>query len=118
MSAVNADANGQNSVAVTGKATGENSIGVYGSADVHGLYGEGGANGIFALGKTWCGVAGYSQSTTGGVGVYGENTAGGTGVMGKARPGTPSPALPIARREAMASMAKAPEVSQVSVRHG
>lgn len=83
MSAVNADANGQNSVAVTGKATGENSIGVYGSADVHGLYGEGGANGIFALGKTWCGVAGYSQSTTGGVGVYGENTAGGTGVMGK-----------------------------------
>jgi hypothetical protein len=76
---------GQNSVAITGTATGENSAGVLGKGDTNGIQAEGGANGLFANGKSWCGVVGLSQSTTGGFGVYGENTAGGTGVVGKSK---------------------------------
>jgi hypothetical protein len=83
--AINEKATGQNSVAITGTATGDNSVGVVGKGDTNGIQTEGGANGLFATGKTWCGVVGLSQSTTGGFGVYGENTAGGTGVVGKSK---------------------------------
>ena len=47
--------------------------------DTNGIQAEGGANGLFANGKSWCGVVGLSQSTTGGFGVYGEEYRGGTG---------------------------------------
>lgn len=83
--AINENVAGQNSVAITGTATGENSAGVLGKGDTNGIQAEGGANGLFANGKSWCGVVGLSQSTTGGFGVYGENTAGGTGVVGKSK---------------------------------
>jgi hypothetical protein len=83
--AINEKVAGQNSVAITGTATGENSAGVLGKGDTNGIQAEGGANGLFANGKSWCGVVGLSQSTTGGFGVYGENTAGGTGVVGKSK---------------------------------
>jgi hypothetical protein len=83
MTAVTGDATGKDSVAVTGTATGENSAGVLGKGDTNGVHAEGGANGLFANGKSWCGVVGLSESTTGGFGVYGENTKGGTGVFGK-----------------------------------
>lgn len=83
--AINEKVAGQNSVAITGTATGENSAGVLGKGDTNGIQAEGGANGLFANGKGWCGVVGLSQSTTGGFGVYGENTAGGTGVVGKSK---------------------------------
>ena len=82
MSALKGDVTGDNSIAVTGTATGKNSIGVSGKGDTNGLQTEGGANGVYATGKGWCGVIGLSQSTSGGFGVYGENTAGGTGVAG------------------------------------
>jgi hypothetical protein len=83
--AISENVAGQNSVAITGTATGENSAGVLGKGDTNGIQAEGGANGLFANGKSWCGVVGLSQSTTGGFGVYGENTAGGTGVVGKSK---------------------------------
>jgi hypothetical protein len=85
MSVLTGDANGENSVAITGTATGGNSVGVLGRGDTNGLQADGGANGLFANGRSWCGVVGLSQSTTGGFGVYGENTAGGTGVVGKSK---------------------------------
>jgi len=83
--AINEKAAGTNSVAITGTATGNNSTGVVGKGDTNGAQVEGGANGVIATGKGWCGVVGISESTTGGFGVYGENTAGGTGVVGKSK---------------------------------
>ncbi len=80
--AINETAAGQNSIAITGSATGGESIGVFGKGDTNGMQAEGGANGVFAKGKGWCGVVGISESTSGGFGVYGANTAGGTGVVG------------------------------------
>jgi len=85
MNAIVGDVTGKDSVAVTGKAKGENSVGILGRGDTNGVQTEGGANGVIATGKTWCGVVGLSESTTGGFGVYGENTAGGTGVVGKSK---------------------------------
>jgi len=85
MGALSGDASGKDSVAVTGTANGENSAGVLGKGDTNGVQAEGGANGLLAKGKSWCGVVGISESTTGGFGVYGENTAGGTGVVGKSK---------------------------------
>jgi len=83
--AINEKAAGTNSVAITGTATGNNSTGVIGKGDTNGAQVEGGANGVIATGKGWCGVVGISESTTGGFGVYGENIAGGTGVVGKSK---------------------------------
>jgi len=83
--AINEKAAGTNSVAITGTAAGNNSTGVVGKGDTNGAQVEGGANGVIATGKGWCGVVGISESTTGGFGVYGENTAGGTGVVGKSK---------------------------------
>jgi len=80
--AINQRAAGKNSIAITGTATGDNSVGVFAKADTNGVQAEGGANGVIATGKGWCGVVGISESTSGGFGVYGENTAGGTGVVG------------------------------------
>ncbi len=60
-------------------------IGVYAESQVNGLQAEGGANGVYAKGKSWCGVIGISESTTGGFGVYGANTTGGTGVVGESK---------------------------------
>jgi hypothetical protein len=85
MTAIVGTVAGKNSIAVTGTATGENSVGVMGKGDTNGIQTVGGANGVFATGKSWCGVVGISESTTGGFGVYGENTAGGTGVVGKSK---------------------------------
>ena len=82
MTAIVADATGKNSIAVTGTAKGESSVGVLSSGDTNGVQTEGGATGVFARGKTWHGVVGLSDSTTGGFGIYGENTTGGTGVVG------------------------------------
>ncbi len=59
--------------------------GVYADSQVNGVQAEGGANGVFAKGKSWCGVIGISESTSGGFGVYGANTAGGTGVVGESK---------------------------------
>jgi hypothetical protein len=83
MSAVKGDASGKDCVAVAGVATGENSAGLFGKADTNGIRAEGGANGVYAQGKDWCGVVGISSSKSGGSGVYGENTGGGTGIVGK-----------------------------------
>ncbi len=82
MTALIGEVTGDNSIAVTGTATGNNSVGVLGKGDTNGVQTEGGANGVFATGKGWCGVVGLSESTSGGFGVYGENTAGGTGIAG------------------------------------
>jgi hypothetical protein len=82
MSAIIGSVTGTNSIAVTGTAAGDNSVGVSGQADTNGVVAEGGANGLFAKGKGWCGVIGISESTSGGYGVFGENTSGGTGVAG------------------------------------
>jgi hypothetical protein len=60
--------------------------GVYAESQAtNGLQAEGGANGVLAKGKGWCGVVGISESTSGGFGVYGANTAGGTGVVGESK---------------------------------
>jgi hypothetical protein len=80
--AISESATGPNSIAVKGTAKGENSVGVSGNADTNGVQAEGGANGVFAKGKGWCGVIGISDSTSGGFGVFGSNSAGGTGVAG------------------------------------
>jgi len=45
-----------------------------------GVFGQSDAAGVWGLSKTWHGVAGFSESTTGGFGVYGE--AVGSGVVG------------------------------------
>jgi hypothetical protein len=82
MTALKGEVTGENSIAVAGTATGNNSVGVFGKGDTNGVQTEGGANGVFAKGKGWCGIIGLSESTSGGFGVYGENTAGGTGVAG------------------------------------
>lgn len=74
MARITGDESGQDAIAVVGNATGQNSLAVLGQGDAVGVRGEG---------KTWHGVAGLSQSTTGGHGVYGKNTAGGTGVVGE-----------------------------------
>jgi hypothetical protein len=76
MTAVRGDVTGEDSVAVTGTATGGSSLGVFGTGDAVGVRGDG---------KTWHGVAGFSESTTGGYGVYGEGLAGGPGVVGKSK---------------------------------
>ena len=72
-------------IAIRGKATGDNSVGVFGDGDNNGVQAEGGAVGVVAKGKSWYGVVGISESTTGGFGVYGTNTAGGTGVVGESK---------------------------------
>lgn len=74
--AINETANGSKAIAITGISRGEETVGVQGIGDAVGVRGDG---------KTWHGVAGISQSTTGGVGVYGTNTAGGTGVVGESK---------------------------------
>ena len=48
-----------------------------------GVHGVSWAAGVLGESRTWHGVAGLSQSTTGGFGVYGKNTAGGAGVVGE-----------------------------------
>jgi hypothetical protein len=73
--AINETVNGPNSIAITGTATGGSTHGVLGRGDV----------GVRGDGKTWHGVAGISESTTGGFGVYGVNIAGGTGVVGESK---------------------------------
>ena len=60
--------------------------GVYADSQVNGVQAEGGANGVFAKGKSWCGVVGISESTTGGAGVVGEGVGpGAVGIYGKGR---------------------------------
>jgi len=76
MAPLNGEVTDESGIAVTGTATGVGSIGVIG---------KGGAVGIRGDGKTWHGVAGFSESTTGGFGVYGEGLAGGPGVVGKSK---------------------------------
>jgi hypothetical protein len=52
--------------------------GVYAESQAtNGLQAEGGANGVVAKGKSWCGVVGISESTTGGAGVYGKGRVAG-----------------------------------------
>ena len=82
MTAVKGEMNGENTLAMTETSMRGNSVGLSGKGDVTGVEAEGGANGVLATGKGWCGVVGISESTSGGFGVYGENIAGGTGVVG------------------------------------
>lgn len=79
--AINETATGKDSVAITGTATGESSLGVLGKGELWGLRGDGPV-GVRGDGKTWHGVEGISESTSGGFGVFGANSAGGTGVVG------------------------------------
>ena len=72
MTAIKGEVTGEKSIAVTATATGDGSVGVYGQGDAVGVRGDG---------KTWHGVTGISESTTGGAGVMGQGTA--TGVIGK-----------------------------------
>lgn len=72
MTALKGEVTGENSIAVTATATGGGSVGIYGQGDAVGVRGDG---------KTWHGVTGISESTTGGAGVMGQGTA--TGVIGK-----------------------------------
>ena len=81
MTALKGDATGKDSIAVTGTAAGENSVGILGQGDLWGVHALG-TVGLRGEGKTWNGVEGVSQSTTGGFGVFGTNTSGGTGVAG------------------------------------
>ena len=81
MTAVSGTVNGKDSVAVTGTATGESSLGVLGKGGLWGVRGDGPV-GVRGDGKTWNGVEGFSESTSGGFGVFGTNTAGGAGVGG------------------------------------
>src|SRR5262245_63019387 len=82
--AINESVAGENSVAITGTATGKSSLGVLGQGELWGVRAEG-AVGVRGEGKTWNGVEGISQSTSGGFGVFGVNTAGGTGVAGESK---------------------------------
>jgi hypothetical protein len=74
---------------VTGSTPDPITPGVYGentndtNAAGPGVRGVSKAVGVVGESKTWHGIAGLSQSTTGGFGVYGKNTAGGTGVVGE-----------------------------------
>jgi hypothetical protein len=71
---INESVAGDNSVAITGTSSGSKSIGVkgIGNGDATGVKGEGDSTGVWGHGKTWMGVYGFSQSTTGGAGVMGE----------------------------------------------
>jgi hypothetical protein len=72
--AITENVTGNNAIAITGSAkNGANTVGVRGIGDAVGVRGEG---------KTWHGVAGLSESTTGGNGVFGANPSG-TGVRGE-----------------------------------
>jgi len=82
MSAVKGQVNGETAMFATETSPRGNNVGLFGKGDVNGVQAEGGANGVIATGKGWCGVIGLSESISGGFGVYGENTAGGTGVVG------------------------------------
>ena len=81
MTTLKGEVAGENSIAVTGTATGVHSLGVLGQGELWGVRAEG-AVGVRGEGKTWNGVEGISQSTSGGFGVFGVNSAGGTGVCG------------------------------------
>jgi hypothetical protein len=81
MTALKGEVAGENSIAVTGTATGKSSLGVLGKGELWGVRGDGPV-GVRGDGKTWNGVEGFSESTSGGFGVFGTNTAGGTGVAG------------------------------------
>lgn len=82
--AINEIAAGENSIAITGTSSGSKSIGVkgIGTGDATGVKGEGDGTGVWGHGKTWMGVYGFSQSTTGGAGVMGEGDPA-PGVIGK-----------------------------------
>ena len=79
--AINETVAGKDSIAIAGTAAGESSLGVLGKGGLWGVRGDGPV-GVRGDGKTWNGVEGFSESTSGGFGVFGTNTAGGTGVAG------------------------------------